>query len=109
MADALPADIHRILEDVAEQARGYRSIATGRVSVQRRDVQKLKWDMTKKRHRWLRERVSIAAVRTKCFELEFTEQDTKTLVGLVRQAQTRHVFRPEPRYKDYEYPYPMTR
>lgn len=53
--------------------------------------------------------MSIAAVRTKCFELEFTEQDTKTLVGLVRQAQTRHVFRPEPRYKDYEYPYPMTR
>lgn len=108
MTDALPADIRRILGDVAEQARSYRGIGTGRIQLQRRDVQRLKWDMTENRHRWLRERVSIGAVRAECLELEFTQKDTDTIVDLVRKAQTRHVFRPDAKYEGYEYPYPIT-
>ena len=106
MTDALPADVQRILEDVAAESGKYRSLATGRIRLQWPDEHKLKWDMTEKRHRWLRERAPIAAIKIKCLELAFTPRDTDTIVDLVRKAQTRHIFRPDPRYKG-TYPYPI--
>jgi hypothetical protein len=109
MAEALLADIQRILENVAEASRGYRSLVPPHnIELQSRDVAKLKSDMNEKRHRWVRDRAPVSAVRAKCLELGMTAKDTDTIIDLVLKAQTPgRRFVPNRFYRGTSYPYPV--
>ena len=97
----LPDDINQIIEYLAEAAKGYHT------GLKWNEEAKLKSDMMKVRERWTSHRAPIDAVKAKCVEAGLWDEDTATIIDLLRKTQAGKRLVPRRSYRDFKFAPPV--
>jgi hypothetical protein len=97
----LPDDIKEIVKFLAGWARGYNN------RLKWNEEAKIKSDMMGVPERWTPERAPVDAVKAACLEAGMTEQDTKTIVDLLRKRQAGKRLVPHRSYKGFRFSPPV--